>query len=98
MNRVDLKNIAETLNADLKTLKAQRLYISAFFYSASSSNPTKLPDRIVVEGIKNLNTTGKFTSNDRAAVNHIINRHCGDLNVRLLTNDWGMHNAVITLK
>lgn len=97
MNRDDLKNIAEALNADLKSLKAKHLYISAFFYSASSVNPTKLPDRILVEGIKNLSTTGKFTSNDRAAVNNIINRHCKDLNVRLLTNDWGMHNAIITL-
>lgn len=100
MDRNDLMTIAKTLNDELKTLTKRKLYVSSFFYGASVSDPVKRPDRICVEGIKNLRSTGRFTYDDRAAINAIIRRHCDcdGLNIKLLTDDWGMHNAVITLK
>jgi len=98
MNSNDLMTIAKTLNDDLKSLQSRRLYITAHFERASSVDPAKYPDRILVNGIKNLRSTGRFTYDDRAAANAIIHRHCDGLNIKLLTNDWGMHNAVITLK
>ena len=93
----NLKDIAENINADLKALSAKKLYVTAnFFFSASDS----YPDRIVVEGIKNLRSTGKFTNDDILQVRTAIKKHFSSKTLEIKENlsDRAMYIAVITEK
>ena len=92
----NLKDIAENINADLKALSAKKLYVTANFFSASDS----YPDRIVVEGIKNLRSTGKFTNDDILQVRTAIKNHFSSKTLEIKENlsDRAIYIAVITTK
>ena len=92
----NLKDIAENINADLKALSAKKLYVTANFFSASDS----YPDRIVVEGIKNLRSTGKFTNDDILQVSTAIKKHFSSKTLEIKENlsDRSIYIAVITTK
>ena len=92
----NLKDIAESINAELKSLSSKKLYVSANFFSASDS----YPDRIVVEGIKNLRSTGKFTNDDILQVRTAIKKHFSSKTLEIKENlsDRAMYIAVITEK
>lgn len=96
MNESNLKDIAENINADLKALSAKKLYVTANFFSASDS----YPDRIVVEGIKNLRSTGKFTNDDILQVRTAIKKHFSSKTLEIKENlsDRSIYIAVITTK
>ena len=86
-----MTSLCAKLNADFKRLTKDKLFITA------SVHPN-FKDQIIIEGIKNLRTTGRFTDEDRDKVNTIINRHLetGNFEFKILANDPCMHNAVIT--
>ena len=92
----NLKDIAESINAELKSLSSKKLYVSANFFSASDS----YPDRIVVEGIKNLRSTGKFTNDDILQVRTAIKNHFSSKTLEIKENlsDRAIYIAVITTK
>ena len=92
----NLKDIAEHINAELKLLSAKKLYVTANFFSASDN----YPDRIVVEGIKNLRSTGKLTNDDILQVRTAIRNHFSSKTLEIKENlsDRAIYIAVITTK
>lgn len=92
----NLKDIAESINAELKLLSTKKLYVSANFFSASDN----YPDRIVVEGIKNLRSTGKLTNDDILQVRTAIKNHFSSKTLEINENlsDRAIYIAVITTK
>ena len=92
----NLKDIAESINAELKSLSSKKLYVSANFFSASDN----YPDRIVVEGIKNLRSTGKLTNDDILQVRTAIKNHFSSKTLEINENlsDRTIYIAVITTK
>ena len=73
----ELTTVAKNINEALKPLKAKKLSVCAHAHNASSVQPK---DYILIEGIKNLHSTGSFTSADRTAIDSIINKHVKPLN------------------
>lgn len=93
----DLKEIAPKMNDAFKSLiKNKHLYITSFFYPAEAG----YPDRILVQGIKNLRTTGKFGPADLQAVDKIVYGFVDDSLTlkRLNINDPCIYNLLITVK
>ena len=92
----NLKELAVKMHKTFTTLQAKRLYVTAFFYPAEAG----YSDRILVQGIKNLRTTGKFRPADLQAIDKIISDFTDDsLNLkRLNANDSCMYNLLITIK
>lgn len=92
----NLKDIAESINAELKLLSTKKLYVSANFFAASDN----YSDRIVVEGIKNLRSTGKFTNDDILQVRTVIKNHFSSKTLEIKENlsDRAIYIAVITTK
>jgi len=90
----ELKTNATKLTADLRSLSNHKLYVCANAYAAEAN----YPDRIIVEGIKNLHTTGRFTAADRSLINTKLLDFCvkHELKIKILDADSGMHNAIIT--
>ena len=91
----EMVNVAQGMQQDLMDLASKKLYMSAHAHHATMAQPV---DHILVEGIKNLSSTGRFKPEDREAVNHIIRKHVDKHNgkIKLLTADSCMHNAIIT--
>ena len=92
----NLKDIAESINAELKLLSTKKLYVTANFFAASDN----YPDRIVIEGIKNLRSTGKFTNDDILQVRTAIKNHFSSKTLEIKENlsDRAIYIAVITTK
>lgn len=92
-NKID--KVARSMQQDLMDLASKKLYMHACAYHANAVQPN---DYILVEGIKNLRSTGRFKLEDREAVNHVIHKHVDKHNgkIKLLTADPCMHNAIIT--
>ena len=92
----NLKDIAESINTELKPLSAKKLYMTANFFAASDN----YPDRIVVEGIKNLRSTGKFTNDDIFQVRSAIKNHFSSKTLSIEENlsDRAIYIAIITKK
>ena len=91
----EIDKVARNMRHDLMDLASKKLYIHACAYHA---NAVQSNDYIFVEGIKNLNSTGRFKPEDREAVNCVIRKHVDKHNgkIKLLTADPCMHNAIIT--
>lgn len=91
----EIDKVAQSMKSELKALSSKKLYISAHAYHANAAQPN---DYILIEGIKNLRSTGRFKPEDREAVNCVIRKHVDKHNgkIKLLTADPCMHNAIIT--
>ncbi len=68
MNFKEIDAIAKAL----KALSEKKLYVCAHAYPASGVKPK---DYILVEGIKNLRSTGRLTFADRHAIANVISKH-----------------------
>lgn len=91
----EMDKVAQGMQQDLMDLASKKLYMSAHAHHATMAQPV---DHILVEGIKNLSSTGRFKPEDREAVNCVIRKHVDKHNgkIKLLTADPCMHNAIIT--
>lgn len=91
----DIDTLAVTLNAKLKYLSKDKLFICAHAYHANSVQPK---DYILVEGIKNLRSTGRFTSVDRRAIDALITNQLEPLSPQISApnNDPCMYVRIIT--
>ena len=94
--KVNLREIAENIRDELNPLSSKKLYVVANFFGASDS----YPDRIVIEGIKNLKSTGKFTNDDILQIRTAIKKHFSSktLDIKENLSDRAMYIAVITVK